>query len=106
MSTTAQLIDSLYRTYHIMTSQAKMPSKCWGRYTYSAVVSVRRGGRVPRQIRNTRDAIVIFASNPGFAGKTDRCAAERFHERAVEIADNREALNAAWRERVAGTDVC
>lgn len=81
-----ELIDSVGTTkYYVVTSQAKMPNSCWGRYCYSAVIRVD-GDYRPTQIRDTQTATVLRRTIPGFDGRTSRCAAERNRARMIDRA--------------------
>jgi len=62
--------------YIVMTSAAKMPVGCWGRYRNVAVVAYK-SDTPPRTIRNTRTAQIVLHYGPQHVGRTERCAYQR-----------------------------
>jgi hypothetical protein len=75
----------------VMTSSAKMPNSCWGRYRNIAIVEVgyydyNRGSR-PAMI-STRARNVLRVRNLGHhnVGKTERCAYRRALADAERLA--------------------
>jgi hypothetical protein len=72
--------------YYVVTSRACMPGTCWGQYSYSAVVRVDGEPIAPATIRDTARVTVLCRTDPGFDGRSLRCAAVRNEERMLDTA--------------------
>lgn len=81
----------------VMTSAARMPNNCWGKYRNVALVQLNQhytaNGYTPRMI-STRARGVLRVEEMGHfhVGTTDRCAYERALQEALRRA---EELNTA-----------
>lgn len=62
--------------YVVMTSSAKMPRNCWGRYRNVAIVAYD-GPNPPKIIADTKTAKVVRHYGPQSVGSTERCAYNR-----------------------------
>lgn len=75
-------------TYHVIDSNAAMPSSCWGRYKRVAILRVDRHERPadfePRAIRNTRGVEIVRSWERLSVGSTERCA----YRAALALAHN------------------
>lgn len=71
--------------YVVRVSRAKMPSKCWGRYSHVGVLRVVRG-HSPAAIRESSRAEVVWYRGKLFDGTSDLCARSRTERRARVIA--------------------
>lgn len=74
-----------------MTSTAKMPNSCWGRYLNVALVQLNQhytaSGLRPKFIgTHARGVLRVIRLGHHFDGKSDRCAAVRVYQRAVARA--------------------
>jgi predicted carbohydrate-binding protein with CBM5 and CBM33 domain len=77
----------------VMTSSAKMPSSCWGRYLNVALVQLNQHyaahGLIPAMIsENARGVLRIRHLGHHNSGSTDRCAAARVIARAEQMAQD------------------
>ena len=72
----------------VMTSSAKMPANCWGRYRNVALVEVE-AGTWPKMISAHARGVVRIVEHygPQFVGKTQRCAYMRVYEEAAARAE-------------------
>lgn len=77
----------------VMTSSAKMPSSCWGRYGNVAVVEVDPDALPPGRAKpsmistHARGVIqILWHSGPRNIGKTSKCAFERAVAHAEAMA--------------------
>ena len=65
-------------TYHVVTSAACMPNKCWGIYKRAALLRVDRHERpasyTPKTIRAVRGVEIVSLQDKLNVGTTDRCA--------------------------------
>jgi hypothetical protein len=61
--------------YIVMTSSAKMPSSCWGRYQNVAIVEVEAGTKCPAMISERARGVVriVHHYGPQFHGKSQNC---------------------------------
>lgn len=76
--------------YIVMTSSAKMPSSCGGRYRNVAVVELEDGFvGIPTMISTHARGVkrVVRHYGPQSVGKTDRCAYARAFKAAQALAD-------------------
>ena len=73
----------------VLTSQAKMPTACWGRYGNIAVVQVRDGYVKPKQIHPRHKAVERIVEYWGrrHMGKTSTCEYARCLRAANELCE-------------------
>lgn len=64
------------RRWALMTSAAKMPQKCWGKYRNVAVVEIHSEGQMPSAIDSRRKNVLAIPFYRGKlnVGKTEACA--------------------------------
>ena len=73
----------------VVSSAAKMPIKCWGKYRRIAVLVVKAGHNPPGCIRVTKDVEkILFAEEKLNVGSSTQCAFERALSDARAIADS------------------
>ncbi len=79
----------------VMTSSAKMPSSCWGRYRNVRVVEINhydlnvRGWDWRPASVQAKEVVRVYRSyGPQSEGKTDRCAYRRALVEAQTLADS------------------
>jgi hypothetical protein len=83
----------LHSRFVVRVSAAKMPSKCWGRYSHVGVIEVY--GRYTAQLRETAGQTVRWYRGRLFAGTSDRCAAARAADEALDVVTRLERRYAA-----------
>lgn len=86
-SATATILDPTKTEYAVVTSSARMPLSCWGRYRRVAVVC-KIEGSVPKMISDRARGIVEIVRDygPQHEGSTERCAYERALIEAEDLA--------------------
>lgn len=70
----------------VMTSAAKMPSSCRGKYRNVALVEIEDIDNPPATIREQRGVLRIQHWGAHNVGKTDRCAYRRMLANAETVA--------------------
>ena len=83
----------LHSRFVVRVSAAKMPSKCWGRYSHVGVIEVY--GKYTAQLRETAGQTVRWYRSRLFAGTSDRCAASRAEDEALDVVRSLESRYAA-----------
>ena len=81
-----------HTVYVVMTSAAKMPSSCWGRYGNVGIMSVAPGAPMPRIMRESKTASVVWYRGKLNKGSSSRCA---FEQALTEATAKAAELNAA-----------
>lgn len=87
-------MPTAYKTagkFAVLTASAKMPASCWGKYRYCAVVELEEGFRAAdvTMISPRAKAVrrVIWASDAGNVGLTERCAHRQHLAEAVRVME-------------------
>jgi len=83
----------LHSRFVVRTSAAKMPNSCWGRYSHVGVIEVY--GKYTAQLRETAGQTVRWYRSRLFAGTSDRCAASRAEDEALDVVRSLESRYAA-----------
>ena len=78
-------------SYHVVTSAAPMPAKCWGAYQRVGLVEVDHhelpAGYTPSRIADVHGCRIIQTWERCNVGSTSACAVERAKAEARELAD-------------------
>lgn len=75
--------------YVILTSQAKMPSSCWGKYGRVAILEIKEGMKAPRIITDRAKSVIriVRTWENRFCGKTNKSAFYKALEEAQKIVN-------------------